>query len=132
MVRIRGRQVIEEKDITVKTEAIVEELRRAFGIRTKSLTKALRKAGRRLPTHLQKKAGSIVQAQNFGGNPKLMRMVDSAEISNAYDEIMSYLEQIDPKQRRVTMTLDILAELVLKLIIVGTLVVVVLRWQGYL
>lgn len=124
--------MIDEKELTTKSESIEAELQRAFGFRSKTLARALRKSGRRFPAHLHMMAGRIVEAQSYGGNPKLMRMVDRTKISTAYDEIMAYLKQVDPKDRRTAMVLDITSSIVLKLLAVGALVLGVLIWRGYL
>jgi hypothetical protein len=124
--------VIEEKDISDKVAGIEAELQRVFGIKAKPLEKALRKAGRLLPANLHKKAQVIVQAQSYSGNPKLMRFVEGDDLTRAYDDIMAFLKDIDPNERRIGTGLDILTGSAMTLLITATLVVAVLIWQGYL
>jgi hypothetical protein len=124
--------VIEEKDISDKVAGIESELQRVFGINAKPLEKALRKSGRLLPANLLKKAQVIVQAQSYCGNPKLMRFVEGDDMTEAYDDIMAFLKDVDPNERRIGTGLDILTGSAMTVLITATLVVAVLIWQGYL
>ena len=129
MLYVGESQVIEEKDISEKVASLQAELHRAFGVKARSLAKALRKTGRRRPAHLGRKADTILQAQSYGGHPRLMRMVDTDEFARAHADIMDYLKEFDAKKRRRNLTLDMLAGMVLKLLIVVVLVIGVLVWQ---
>lgn len=122
--------MIEEQDISEKATDLRAELHRAFGVKARSLAQALRKTGRRLPAQLGRKADVILQAQSYGGHPKLLRTVDADEIARAYADIMAYLKGFDAKQRRRNQTLNLFAGVVLKLLVVAGLVVGVLVWQG--
>lgn len=124
--------MIEAKDISDKVAGIEAELQRAFGITAKPLEKALGKAGRLLPANVHKKAQVIVAAQRYSGNPKLMRFVDDGDLTKAYDDIMAYLKDVNPNERRIGTSLDILTGSAMTILITAALVVGVLVWQDYL
>ncbi|AXI55810.1 hypothetical protein C1J05_16045 [Sulfitobacter sp. JL08] len=123
------RQVIEEKDLSEKAASLQAELQRAFGVKATTLAKALRKTGRRLPASLAEKAEAILQAQSYGGHPKLMRMVDPGEVEKAHSDIMAYLGEIDPSEARRNRLLNLTAEIALKLLFIISMVVLVLVWR---
>ncbi|MEP2030777.1 MAG: hypothetical protein ABJI96_18945 [Paracoccaceae bacterium] len=124
--------MIEESEISEKIVAIKAELKRAFGVKAKTLEKALRKAGRLLPTHLHEKAQALVEAQEYGGNPKLLRFVDGEELAKSSDEIIAYLKDVDPRERRVGAMLDYLTGSATIVLLTAALVISVLVWKGYL
>ena len=62
--------------INQRSARVQSALEGAFGVRSKTLAKALRKTGRRMPKRLRAEAGLIAQAEALGGNPKLLRQVD--------------------------------------------------------
>jgi hypothetical protein len=123
--------VIEEKYITATAQDLLAELKRAYGIRSRSLSKALKKAGRRLPADLQAKAALIVQAQSFGSHPKLLRQIEGAEITKARDDILDYLGAIDPKEQRQTALINLAGDLAWKVLLIAVLIGAVLHWRGY-
>lgn len=124
--------MIDESEISERISAIKAELRRAFGIKANTLEKALRKAGRLLPAHLHERAQALIEAQKFGGNPKLLRFVDGEELTKASDEIIAFLKGVDPKERRVGALLDFLTGSATTVLITAALVLAVLIWKGYL
>jgi hypothetical protein len=126
------RQVIDEKDLSEKSASLQAELQRAFGVKAGTLAKALRKTGRRLPASLGKKAEAILQAQSYGGHPKLMRLVDPGEVEKAHSDIMTFLGNIDPTEARRNRMLNLTAEIVLKLLFIISMVTLVLVWRDLL
>jgi len=119
-------------DVTTKAEQLRLALRAKLGVRGADLAKAVNNAGRLLPRHLRKQAAVIVKAQALGGHPKLMRMVDMAAINKAYWGISSFLETIDPKERRRTRMLGWAGSIAFNLIVIVACFVVWLVWSGNL
>ncbi|MCP4206146.1 MAG: hypothetical protein GY767_03735 [Shimia sp.] len=117
-------------DIEAKEARLLELAREKFGVRAKTLSRAMKKIGRRVPARLHKQAAVLVEARRLGGHPKLMMRVDGVAVSKAFDEIVAHLETIDVADRRKGAALNMAAALVFNLLVVIVLVVLVLRWQG--
>lgn len=89
-----------EATIKERSKRVKSALDGAFGVRAKTLDKALRKTGRRMPKRLHAQARLIVDAQSLGGNPKLMRRIDGAAIARAEEDVVSWLDTVDRADRR--------------------------------
>ena len=89
-----------EATINERSKRVQSALDGAFGVRAKTLDKALRKTGRRMPKRLHAQAQLIVDAQSLGGNPKLMRRIDGAAIARAEEDVVGWLDTVDRADRR--------------------------------
>lgn len=89
-----------EATIKERSKRVKSALDGAFGVRAKTLDKALRKTGRRMPKRLHAQARLIVDAQSLGGNPKLMRRIDGAAIARAEEDVVNWLDTVDRADRR--------------------------------
>ncbi len=89
-----------EATIKERSKRVKSALDGAFGVRAKTLDKALRKTGRRMPKRLHAQARLIVDAQGLGGNPKLMRRIDGAAIARAEEDVVNWLDTVDRADRR--------------------------------
>lgn len=121
-----------EASIQTRADRIQTALTAAFGVRGKSLDVALRRTGRRMPKRLRADARKIVDAQSFGGHPKLLRQVNDAELSAAEDRVLTFLDGIDRADRRKGFWLGMAATIVLNILVVVTAVVVWMWWAGHL
>ena len=119
-----------QDDIDAKVARLLELAREKHGVRAKSLARAMKKLGRRVPGRLHKQAEVIIAAQSLGGHPKLMMQVDGGAVTKAYDEIATHLEAVDVADRRKGALLNLAAALSFNLMVVVVLVILVLRWQG--
>lgn len=124
--------MIDRDDILAKDAHIRGLLNDKFGIETADLGRGFRKAGRRIPRHLQEKAEILVDAVAKAGHPKLIRMLDEKRITRAHDDLTRFLEKIDRKDQRKGAMLGMLGAMVFNLILVFAVFVVVLRWRGFL
>ncbi len=115
-------------------EREIEEISRLIedrlGIRAHSLEAQLRKAGRLLPSAVQREARFLAQAQLLMQNPKLARMIDPARREQAFRLVTGHLKAIDPRARRADRRLHVAAAIALNLLVAAALVIVVLRWRG--
>ena len=92
---------MERAEIIHQRSARVQSaLEGAFGVRAKTLAKALRKTGRRLPKRLRVEAGLIAQAEALGGNPKLLRQVDGVALARAEAAGVTWLDSVDRAEQR--------------------------------
>lgn len=121
-----------DADITAKAEELRLILRSKLGVRGRDFAQAVDRAGRLLPARLRKQAAAIVKAQGLGGHPKLMRMVDKTAINKAHMEISTYLNAIDPKERRRTRMLRWVGGIAFNLIVVVVCFIIWLVWSGNL
>ncbi|MEL6883875.1 MAG: hypothetical protein AAFP87_05160 [Pseudomonadota bacterium] len=116
--------------ITARATRLQKGLEAAFGVRAKTLNKALRRTGRRLPRRLHKQAQVIVDAQGLGGSPKLMRQVDSAALNTAETRVLDYLKNIDRADARKGRILGIAGAVAFNLLLVMGLLVGWMWWTG--
>lgn len=117
-------------DFDLKTSELLEMLRAKFGVRAKTVQRAMHKVGRRVPARLHKQAHVIVAAHKLGGNPKLMRQVDAGAVTRAFDDIFAHLKTIDVRKRRIDRLLDVLGSISFNLIVLSAVLIVFLRWRG--
>ena len=122
----------ESADITELQSDLQTRLAQKLGLRRGPLDKRLAKAGRRLPRRVHRDAAVIKEAAELMDHPKLRRRVDQASIQAAHDRIADHLDRIDPKERRVRFWLGVLGSLAFNVLAVATLLIVVLKWRGYL
>ncbi len=118
--------------INARAERVERGLNDAFGVKAKSLDKALRKTGRRLPKRLRDEAGLIVEAQGMGGNPKLMKRVDGVALDVAEAKLSAYLKSIDRAEARKTRLLSIAAAIAFNILLVVAAFIVWMVWTGKL
>ncbi|MEO0380394.1 MAG: hypothetical protein AAF252_08985 [Pseudomonadota bacterium] len=86
--------------INQRSARVQSALEGAFGVRAKTLAKALRKTGRRMPKRLRVEAGLIAQAEALGGNPKLLRQVDGVALARAEAAVVTWLDGVDRADQR--------------------------------
>lgn len=101
-----------------------------LGGRDKTLSARFRRAGRSLPARIQRAGRVISEAQKAAANPKLARLQNSRTLANAFAEVTTYLETVDPADRRKGKVLGILGGLVFNLLLLVGAVLALLHWQG--
>jgi hypothetical protein len=115
---------------------IVTETRAAFaarlGVHGRDMAATVRRAGRMVPRRLRPAAGLLVEAERMAANPRLARLVDAARVETAARDLRAWLDGIDPRERRITRALGILATIALNLLILTAVVIVVLVWRDIL
>lgn len=101
-------------------------------IKGRNFPAQVRRAGRLLPRRIRRDAKHLIESAKITQNPKLARMVDPAKTETAYRNIKLYLEDIDPRERRITQALNLLASIAIVLIVTAALVAYVLVQRGYI
>ncbi len=119
-------------EIDPKVSQLLELAREKYGVRSKTLSRAMRKIGRRAPARLHRQADVIVQAQKLGHHPKLMMQVDGAAVTRAFAEIEAHLKEINVREQRIDRVLDVLGSVSFNLILFAACLIVFLRWHGVL
>lgn len=121
-----------QASINARIKRLQDALDAAFGVRANNLERALRRTGRRLPRRLRAEAHKVAKTQEIGNHPKLLRQVDSAELSAAEERIVGYLKTIDRADQRRGKIVNIAAAIASNLLLVFTGVVIWMVWNGYL
>ena len=122
--------MIDEKELNRRTETLQALLRDKLGVRGKTLSKQLRRAGRLLPARLQREARLIVSAHQRIVHPRLAATIDEAQLKAAYSGLMEHLSAVDPKDRRKGKLLSWLGGQVFNFLLIGGAVIAVLIWRG--
>lgn len=116
--------------INARAARIQAALTKAFGVRARTLDKALKRTGRRMPRRIMAEARRIVDAQGYGGQPRLMRQIDAARLDRAEARVLDYLQNIDRAEQRRGRILGILAVVVFNLLLVAGAFVLWMWWTG--
>ena len=103
-----------------------------LGIRGKSLSAKLRRAGRLLPRDLHRHAEILVDAVAYQASPKLARRVDNDRVLKSYEACEKYLTGIDIWDRRKGKAISFLSTGAFNLLAVAGLLVAFLIWRGFL
>ena len=122
--------MIERHQIDPLAERLEQLLAQKFGLSSGPLSRRLARLGRRLPAAVRDDMARIVAAQAASGHPKLALQHDLTDLRGACQRAEAHLQTIDVKDRRRGALLSLLADVMLKVLIVATLVVVVLVWRG--
>lgn len=121
-----------ETDIATKAETLRKAMQSQLNVKGRSFATSVRRAGRMLPRRQRQQARVIIKAQELGGNPKLMRMVDHQAVNAAYNDIRVYLAGIDPADRRRAWWLNWAGLTMLRLLVVGVGFLIWLIWPGHI
>lgn len=121
-----------EADINAKAETLRKALHAKLSMSGRSFAGTVRRAGRLLPRRIRRQADVIIKAQELGGHPKLMRMVDQKAVDAAFKDIKTYLGRIDPADRKRTWWLKWTGLNVMNVLIVMSGFVIWLVWSGHI
>ncbi|WP_223422398.1 hypothetical protein [Tateyamaria pelophila] len=119
-----------QQTINARAERVERALNEAFGVKAKSLGKALRKTGRRLPKRLRSEAELIVAAQGLGGHPKLIKRVDGGALDAAEARVSAYLKTVDRAEARKTRLLSMAAAIAFNILLIAGGFVAWMVWTG--
>ena len=97
----------------------------------KDLATKVRKAGRRLPKQVRIAAEALVQATEMARSARLMHQIDEELVAEAYDICLQHLGAVDRADRRTGVMVGIAASVMFSLLAVVVLVLVVMRWRGF-
>lgn len=121
--------MIDPQELHRKSETLSELLREKLGLRARSLSAQLEKAGRLLPRRLKRAKSVILKAERHAEHPKLALTVEPGAVDTAFADITVFLDEIDPADRRKGKILGWLGAVVFNLIVVLALLVGLLMWQ---
>ena len=122
-----------DRKVTIENQA--ENLRvllaDRLGARRGTLARRVAKAGRLLPTGIRNDISAVAEAEIMTQHPKLGRRIDANFTQPAYARAVAHLKAIDVKDRRKGVILSILGSMAFNLLVVIVLLIVVLRWRGF-
>jgi len=123
--------MMDHKDIAAKSLTIRQQLEVKLGVRSRDLSQALRRAGRRLPRQVRAQAAILVAAEKQAGHPKLVRQLDDAAVRTAYANVTAHLRAIDVADARKGRILSIAGVIAFNLLLVVVAFITWLWWHGY-
>lgn len=124
--------MMQHSDITAKIRAIQRLLEQKFGVRSRTLAKGLRRAGRRLPKAVHQDGQALIKAEVLVRNPKVRYQLDLAAVEAAFERMQTHLKAIDVTDRRKGTFLKLLGTAVSQFLIIIFLFVIWLWWRGYI
>lgn len=101
-------------------------------VRGTGLAEKLRKSGRLLPRRVRVQAELLAQSAALAQNPKLMMQMDQAAVAQAYDVCVRHLGAVNAWERRKGAIMGVAASIAAAMLMIGGLVLVVLRWRGFI
>lgn len=112
--------------VTGLQQALADRMR----LRSATLERQVRRAGRRLPRRQRRAAAIILGAQDWMSHPKLARVLDRAQVDRAFADLHAYLETLNPQEARKTAVLRLIGGIGLNLMLLSGLIYALVRWQG--
>lgn len=122
----------QNSDIQSQIAQTVQLLRDKLGVRDKTLTASVKKAKRQLPRRVYKQAMLLAQAEQMAAHPKLRLVLDTPKLVQASEDVQEYLGGISLADRRLGWFLGMLGGLAFNMLALFVLLLVFLRWQGFI
>ncbi|WP_293572671.1 hypothetical protein [Phaeobacter sp.] len=108
--------------------SLLKEREKAGG----DLASALKRARRRLPRRIYRIGLELAAVQPLLEHPKLRLTVQDTKLLRQAEEIITHLRSIDLADRRRGRILDILGSMAFALLTATVLLLILLRWRGFL
>jgi len=122
--------VIDTEEFQGQVTGLQQALADRMRLRSATLERQVRRAGRRLPRRQRRAAAIILGAQDWMSHPKLARVLDRAQVDRAFADLHAYLETLNPQEARKTAVLRLIGGIVLNLMLLSGLIYALVRWQG--
>ena len=119
-------QTLAEQIDTLKT-LLADRL----GLTRGPLARRIGRAGRRLPVAVRRDLKLIADAEAMAQNPRLALRLNPMDTHAAFVRARTFLAGIDVKDRRKGIVLGLLGSLAFNLLAVAVLLLLVLRWRGF-
>ncbi|WP_170545384.1 hypothetical protein [Ruegeria arenilitoris] len=122
----------ENTDIQSQIAQTVQLLRKKLGVKDKTLADSIRKAKRLLPRRIYKQALMLANAEQMAAHPKLRLVLDTPKLARASEEVQAHLSGINRADQRLGWFLGMLGGLAFNLLALLALLIIFLRWQGFI
>lgn len=116
--------------VTQMAERVSGLLLERLGLKGQDLEEQLQKGGRKLPRRVRRAAGSLADAAQMVGNPRLRLRIDEAAVAKSYDICLRYLAPLGRNARLKAMARDIGTSIAFGLLVVGLGLAGYLAWKG--
>ncbi|EPX85434.1 hypothetical protein Salmuc_02815 [Salipiger mucosus DSM 16094] len=103
-----------------------------LGLGRGGFEKRAARARRMMPRQLRADLARVTEARHMSGHPRLARQIDMGAVEDAAGRVESHLKTVDAAERRRHILLKRLGTVMFNLLVVGTLLLVVLAWRGFL
>lgn len=113
-------------------ERLSDLLHRKLGTRGTTLEEQVRRAGRRLPGHVRRRAQVLVEAERLAGHPRLATRIDPTALARALSEVEAHLSGNTAAHRRTGLVLAVLGRVVAAGLLLFALWVAIMLWQDRL
>ncbi len=123
--------MLDHKDIATKSLTIRQQLEAKLGVKSRDLSQALQRAGRRLPRRMRMQGAILVDAEKQAGHPKLARQIQDGAVRDAYTQLTAHLREIDAADARKGRILNMAGLIAFNLLFVVGVFVIWLWWRGY-
>lgn len=123
--------MITDKDMAAKSRKLRGLMQQKLDVQGRDLQQSVRRAGRRLPRGMRRRAAVLVRAEMLAFNPKTARQVDAAVVEREFEALCAYLAGLDVEEMRRTRILSVAAAVAANVIAVAVLLVTWLWWRGY-
>ncbi len=118
-------------DIIDKSQVIRQQMETKMAIKSRDLSEALQRAGRRLPRQIRAQVAVLAAAEKQAGHPRLARQVDAAAVRQAFGAVSAHLRSINAAEARWTRFLSVVTGIAFNIAVVVGLFVWWLWWRGY-
>lgn len=124
--------MIDAKTLNSDIGQLLKVIERQFGIEADDLQSAMRKIGRRLPKSAHRHARTLIEAQAHAQNPKIALQLDEGALKLPYAALLRAVEAYNRKDARWGLILSTLGSVAFNVIAICVILIVVLRWRGFL
>jgi hypothetical protein len=113
-------------------DRIADLLEQKMRIKGHDLSQKLSKGGHRLPRRVRDEAEKLAKMAELATNPKLMKQLDFAAASKAYDYCSRHLGRVGFLARYGLVFEDWALSILTILAVISALTLLVLRWRGFI
>lgn len=118
-------------DIQTHVARIEALLGSRFGATRGTLAQRVIKVGRLLPRRTRRDLAQVAEAAQMATHPRLALRLDHAAVLAAAERAEAHLRAVDGRDRRRGQILGMLGALVFNLMLLAVILLVVLRWRGF-
>lgn len=122
--------MMNESEFTEISSEIRAKLLEKFGIKSRDLAQAFRKAGRRLPRRIRRHGETLAKSEVLARHPKLIRQVNAQQVARARRDVLHHLETIDPADLRRGRMLSLAGTLAANILLIGLGFAAWFWWQS--
>lgn len=120
--------MLDETKFRQEVSRLERDLRKKLNRNDGTFAELVALAGRRLPRYARKSADKIIAAQSLDDHPKLSRQVNHSALKAPLRKMGVAVEEYDPRDRRIGLTLDVLSSIAFNLLLLAFFLFVLLRY----